>query len=149
MLADKDSGVPLPAAGVCFSRWVDLECTGESMSANDHLDDFIKYGGLLARANSYPGDAGPRLPWASALFGDLSGLPPTLIHVGSAEALLDDSLWLEALAKDAGVSGTINAWDDMVHVWQAFAVILPEARSPSTKLGSSLGTILAVRVKSH
>ena len=135
MLAAKDSGVPLPAAGVCFSPWVDLECTGESMSANDHLDDFIKYGGLLARANSYLGDADPRHPWASALFGDLSGLPPTLIHVGSAETLLDDSLRLEALAKDAGVSVTIKVWDDMVHVWQAFAAILPEAQQSIDEAG--------------
>jgi monoterpene epsilon-lactone hydrolase len=135
MLAAKDSGVPLPAAGVCFSPWVDLECTGESMSANDHLDDFIKYGGLLARANSYLGDADPRHPWASALFGDLSGLPPILIHVGSAETLLDDSLRLEALAKDAGVSVTIKVWDDMVHVWQAFAAILPEAQQSIDEAG--------------
>jgi acetyl esterase/lipase len=105
------------------------------MSANDHLDDFIKYGGLLARANSYLGDADPRHPWASALFGDLSGLPPTLIHVGSAETLLDDSLRLEVLARDAGVSVTIKVWDDMVHVWQAFAAILPEAQQSIDEAG--------------
>ena len=47
LLAARDSALPIPAAGVCFSPWVDLECTGDSMSVNDHLDDFIKYEGLI------------------------------------------------------------------------------------------------------
>ena len=81
MLASRDSGVPLPAGGVCFSPWVDLECSGESMAENDHLDDFIKYGGLSARAMAYLGDADPKHPWASALHADLRGLPPMLIHL--------------------------------------------------------------------
>ncbi|MCH7737316.1 MAG: alpha/beta hydrolase [Chloroflexi bacterium] len=135
MLAAKDAGVPLPAAGVCFSPWVDLECSGESMAANDHLDDFIKYGGLSARAQSYLGGADPKHPWASALFADLRGLPPLLLHVGSVETLLDDSTRLAALAEDAGVHVTLKIWDDMVHVWQAFAAILPEGRQSIEEAG--------------
>lgn len=136
LLAAKDSGVPLPAAGLCFSPWVDLECIGESMSANDHLDDFIKFGGLSARAQSYLGDADPKHPWASALHADLRGLPPLLIHVGSAETLLDDSTRLTALCKDAGVDVTLKIWEDMVHVWQVFAAILPEGQQSIEESGA-------------
>ena len=135
MLASRDSGVPLPAAAVCFSPWVDLECSGESMAANDHLDDFIKYAGLSARAESYLGGADPRHPWASAIHAGLRGLPPMLIHVGSAETLLDDSTRLAALAGDAGVDVTLKIWDDMVHVWQAFASILPEGQQSIEEAG--------------
>jgi acetyl esterase/lipase len=39
------------------------------------------------------------------------------------------------LAKDAGVSVTIKVWDDMVHVWQAFAAILPEAQQSIDEAG--------------
>ena len=136
LLAARDAGTPLPAAGVCFSPWVDLECSGESMAANDHLDDFIKYGGLLARAESYLGGADPENPLASALFADLRGLPPLLVHVGSAETLLDDSTRLAALAKKAGVDLTLKIWDDMVHVWQAFASILPEGQQSIEETGA-------------
>ena len=136
LLAVRDAGVPLPAAGVCFSPWTDLECTGESMSANDHLDDFIKYGGLLARAQSYLGGADPKHPWASALYADLTGLPPLLVHVGSAETLLDDSTRLVGVAKRAGVDITLKIWDDMVHVWQAFASILPEGQQSIEESGA-------------
>ena len=136
LLAVRDAGVPLPAAGVCFSPWVDLECTGESMSANDHLDDFIKYGGLLARAQSYLGGADPKHPWASALYADLTGLPPLLVHVGSAETLLDDSTRLVGVAKRAGVDITLKIWEDMVHVWQVFASILPEGQQSIEESGA-------------
>ena len=136
LLAARDAGTPLPAAGVCFSPWVDLECSGESMAANDHLDDFIKYGGLSARAESYLGGADPENPLASALFADLRGLPPLLVHVGSAETLLDDSTRLAALAKKAGVDLTLKIWDDMVHVWQAFASILPEGQQSIEETGT-------------
>ena len=135
MLASRDSGVPLPAAAVCFSPWVDLECSGESMAANDHLDDFIKYAGLSARAEAYLGGADPKHSWASAIHADLRGLPPMLIHVGSAETLLDDSTRLAALAGDAGVDVTLKIWDDMVHVWQAFASILPEGQQSIEEAG--------------
>lgn len=135
LLASRDSGVPLPSAGVCFSPWVDLECTGESMAANDHLDDFIKYGGLSTRAESYLGDANPRHPLASALFADLRGLPPMLVHVGSAETLLDDSTRLVKLAEQAGVDVTLKIWEDMVHVWQVFASILPEGQQSIEEAG--------------
>ena len=135
LLAARDSALPLPAAGVCFSPWVDLECTGDSMSVNDHLDAFIKYEGLFARAQSYLGEADPKHPWASALYADLHGLPPLLIHVGSAETLLDDSTRLAILAKDSGVDVSLKIWDDMVHVWQLFASVLPEGQQSIDESG--------------
>ncbi len=135
LLAARDAALPLPAAGVCFSPWVDLECTGESMSVNDHSDAFIKYEGLFARAQSYLGEADPKHPWASALYADLHGLPPLLIHVGSAETLLDDSTRLAILAKDSGVDVSIKIWDDMVHVWQLFASVLPEGQQSIDESG--------------
>ena len=136
LLAARDSGVDLPAAGICFSPWVDLECSGASMAANDHLDDFIKYRGLSARAESYLGGADPKHPWASALYADLRGLPPLLVHVGSAETLLDDSTRLVASAERAGVDITFKIWEDMVHVWQAFASILPEGQQSIEEAGA-------------
>ncbi|GIT45312.1 MAG: hypothetical protein Ct9H300mP11_32480 [Chloroflexota bacterium] len=107
---------------------IDMECTGASMSANANLDVFIGYNGLLSRAQSYLGEAAPRNPLVSALYADLKGLPPLLIHVGSDEALLDDSTRLAALATDFGVDVTLKIWDNMVHVWQVFSSYYQKAR---------------------
>ena len=82
------------------------------------------------------GGADPKHPWASALYADLRGLPPLLVHVGSAETLLDDSTRLVASAERAGVDITLKIWDDMVHVWQAFASILPEGQESIEEAGA-------------
>jgi monoterpene epsilon-lactone hydrolase len=57
----------------------------------------------------------------SPLFGDLARLPPLLIQVGGAEALLEDSVRLARAAAEAGCEVVLEQWPNMIHVWQAFA----------------------------
>ncbi|PKB71388.1 MAG: hypothetical protein BZY87_05905 [SAR202 cluster bacterium Io17-Chloro-G6] len=59
----------------------------------------------------------------------------TLIQVGSAEILLDDSTRLATLAKQSGVDVTLKIWEDMGHVWQVFASILPEGQQSIEQAG--------------
>ena len=128
LLALRDAGVPLPATGVCISPWVDLEGTGESMTTKAALDPMVQREPLLQMAQLYLGGADPRGPLASPLFGELRGLPPLLIQVGTAETLLDDSTRLAQRAREAGVEVELEAWPDMIHVWHAFAALIPEGR---------------------
>ena len=67
----------------------------------------------------------PTDPLASPLYADLSGLPPLLLHAGSYEVLLDDSVRLAQRAEAAGVPVTLRTWPVVPHVWQLFP--LPEA----------------------
>ena len=57
-----------------------------------------------------------------------TGLPPLLLQVGSAEILLDDAVRVAERARDAGVEVELRVWPDMIHVWHAFADILPEGQ---------------------
>ncbi len=59
--------------------------------------------GLLAMAKAYLGSADARDPLASPLYAKLSGLPPLLIQVGTAEILLDDATRVAERARAAGV----------------------------------------------
>ncbi|MBW1847282.1 MAG: alpha/beta hydrolase fold domain-containing protein, partial [Deltaproteobacteria bacterium] len=72
--------------------------------------------------------ADPKTPQASPIYADLKGLPPLLIQVGTAEILLDDAKRLAEGAKAAGVEVNLEVWDDMVHVWQFFVSMVPEAQ---------------------
>ena len=72
---------------------------------------------------------------ASPIYGDLKGLPPILIQVGTAELLLDDSLNFAKRAKEAGVDITLDIWEDMPHVFQAFAAFAPEGQQGIDKIG--------------
>ena len=70
-----------------------------------------------------------RNPLASPLHGELHGLPPLLLHVGSRETGLDDSVQFAAKAQAVGVTVRLVNWPGMIHFFQQFAGQLPEARS--------------------
>jgi epsilon-lactone hydrolase len=89
-------------------------------------------------ADAYLGGRDPKTPNASPLFAELRGLPPLLIHVGTAETLLDDSQRFAERARAASVNVSVEAWDDMIHVWHAFAFILPEGRQAIERIGEYL-----------
>jgi monoterpene epsilon-lactone hydrolase len=135
LVALRDAGQPLPAAGVCLSPWVDLEGLGESMQTKAALDPMVQREPLRKMAALYLGGADPRTPLAAPLYADLSGLPPLLIQVGTAETLLDDSVRLAERARKAGVDVILEPWDDMIHVWQAFALLLPEGQQAIERIG--------------
>jgi monoterpene epsilon-lactone hydrolase len=127
LLALRDGGHPMPAAGFCLSPWVDLACGGGTYDTKADVDPMCTRDGLSEMAAAYAGDHDLRHPLVSPLHADLSGLPPLLIHVGTAEVLLDDAVVLAERARAAGVDVRLEAWDDLVHVFQAFAPMVPEA----------------------
>jgi len=135
LVALRDAGDSLPAAAVCLSPWVDMEGIGESMTTKAEADPMVNREDLLEGAQAYLGGADPRTPLAAPLYADLKGLPPLLIHVGTAETLLDDSTRLAERAKAAGVDVTLEPWDDMIHVWQFLASMLPEGQQAIDRIG--------------
>ena len=135
LVALKYFGDPLPAGGISHSGWTDLAHTGESFVTKAEADPLLDKDMLEGMAAAYLGDRPRTTPLASPYYADLSGLPPLLVQVGTAEVLLDDSLRLAEKAKGAGVDVTLEVWDDMPHVWQAFASFLPEGRQALESCG--------------
>ena len=135
LVALRDAGDPLPAAGVCISAWTDLAHTGQSLVTKADVDPFVQPKVLVDMAKLYLGDRDLRTPLASPLYADLHGLPPLLIHVGSSEVLLDDSTRLAERATDAGVEVVLEVWEDMVPDWQNFAPFLPEGQQSLDRIG--------------
>lgn len=135
LLALRDQGDPPPAGGVCISPWTDLACTGESMTSRAAEDPMVQRDGLLDMAAAYLAGQDPRAPLASPLYAELRDLPPLLVHVGTAETLLDDATRLAGRAREAGVAVELEVWDDMIHVWHAFAPLLPEADEAIARIG--------------
>lgn len=122
----REKGERLPAAAVCLSPWVDLEGIGESMTTKAAEDPIVQKDRLVQMAQRYLGGADARHPLAAPLYADLRGLPPLLIQVGTAETLLDDARRITERARAAGVDVTLEEWEDMIHVWQIFAPMVPE-----------------------
>ena len=142
MMAVRDSALPLPAAGVSISPWLDLECSGASMKSKAETDlalsrDELLHAGRLYRgATTGDGRGGQLAP----LNADLSGLAPLLIQVGSSEILLDDATRLAARAGAADVSTRLEIWPNMPHVWHLFGFMLSEGRDAIQNAGDFLKT---------
>lgn len=136
LLAIRDAGEPVPAAGIGISPWVDMEGTGESMTTRAAVDPVVQKEGLLGMAKLYLGGADPKNPLAAPLHGNLAGLPPLLIQVGDSETLLDDATRITERARKAGVGVTLKVWDEMPHVWHLFAPILPEGQQAIEEIGA-------------
>ena len=138
LVALRDAGDPLPAAAVGISPWTDLALTGESMRTRADVEVMLQPAGMPETAATYLAGADPRHPYASPLYADLRGLPPILIHVGDAEVILDDSTRFAVKAREAGVDIALEVWDDMPHVWHAFAGLLPESDKAIERIGEWL-----------
>ncbi|MCX7619247.1 MAG: alpha/beta hydrolase [Acidimicrobiales bacterium] len=134
LLRLKHEQMPMPAACVLFSPWLDLAGSGDSMATNAGSDIILDPATLDWWAANY---AGERLsdPLVSPLFGDLVGLPPLLIQVAGKEVLLDDARRFAAKAKAAGVDVELTEFDEMCHAWQLFAGLVPEADEALAEAG--------------
>jgi epsilon-lactone hydrolase len=136
LVALRDLGAPMPAAGVCISPWVDFEAEGESMTSRAAQDPLVTREMILNLAKMYMGEKGSlREPLAAPINAYLNDLPPLFIQVGNSETLLDDSTRLADKAKEAGVEATLQIWDEMPHVWHLAAPNLPEGQEAIDKIG--------------
>jgi len=128
LLKLRDSSLPRPAAAVVLSPWTDLALTGASLTLNAKLDAIVQAEDAPIFAADYLAGTDPRHPYASPLYGDPTGLPPTLIQVGSEEVLRDDAVRMAEKMQRAHCQAELQIWPRMPHVWHFLAPILPEAR---------------------
>lgn len=135
LVALRDAVEPLPAAAVAVSPWVDMEVLGKSVVTRAAVDPLVQRDTLLEMARTYLGDTDPRTPLASPIHADLAGLPPLLIQVGTAEVLYDDATRLAERAESADVEVVFEPWEDMIHMWHAFAHMLPEGQQAIDRIG--------------
>ena len=140
LIAARDRGVRQASGGIGLSAWADLAAGPEELSAFGLNDPTIPDNSVAITASQewaamYAGDADRSDPLVSPIFGDYSGIPPMLLQAGAVEMICRDTERVAAGAREAGVEVTEEVWDDMFHVWQAFAPMLPEAQQAIDRIG--------------
>ncbi len=128
LVALRDAGLPMPAAAVCLSPWVDLSCSLPSSALSRPPDPVIDGEVLRAMARAYLGRRSPRTPGASPLFADLRELPPLLVQAAANEVLTDEAVELARAAAGAGVAVTLELWPRFVHVGPWYARVFDDGR---------------------
>ena len=137
LVATRDAGEALPAAAVLMSPTVDLTSSGASMTERADQDPISTPAMLRQFATDYLAGADPKTPLASPLFASLSGLPPLLVQVGTADVLLSDSERLAAAATEAGVDVSLEIGEGLPHVYQIM-LGTPEAAEATERIGKFL-----------
>lgn len=111
----KEKSLPLPNGLIAISPWVDLTLSGESYETNRDNDPSLTEELIRFYAECYAGDE--TNPEVSPLFGDLEGLPPSLIFVGGDEILLDDSRRMHEKLLQAGCKSRLIVAPERWHAY--------------------------------
>lgn len=136
LVALRAEGVAMPGVMALLGPWVDLTLSGNSMIGNLRNEAMVStLEGINICTRLYLQGHMPGDPVASPLFADLSGLPPTLIHVGAPEILRDDSTRLAQKMRDAGGEVWCDVYPRMPHVWHRLGPLLPETRRSIVEIG--------------
>ena len=120
----RDKGLPLPSSLMVMSPWTDL--------SNAHLyspecEPVLQRSWIDKAARLYCGSEPVATPYVSPVYGDLSGLPPLLIQVGSQEILLNDAQRLANVANRDSVETRLEIYNSLWHVFQVHAGQLTRA----------------------
>ena len=140
----RDQGLRLPNAVIALGPATDATFSSPSFLHNAATDPML--GPVFAHLPRLPrfllfwmawlsNRIHPCDPAVSPTIGDLSGLPPILVHASEAEMLLDDSRRYVNKAQASGSPVTLQLWPHMVHVWHIFEHKLPEARHAFEEIG--------------
>jgi acetyl esterase/lipase len=130
-----------PACAWLLSPWTDLTMSGETLATKDAIDPLIHKAYLDELADAYaPPSIDRRDPLISPLFADLTGFPPALIQVGSAETLLADATRLALAAGVADLDVTLQIWPHMIHAWPVWNAKLADGRRALTYAGQFIRT---------
>jgi epsilon-lactone hydrolase len=134
----RDHGLPLPAAALVMSPYVDLTLAGATMETRREVDPLLSRELLQPRVTDYTSGQDAALGLISPLFASLSGLPPLIIQAGTHEVLLDDAARLARQAATADVEVTLEITPGVPHVFQAYHAILDEATAALDRAGQFL-----------
>ncbi len=131
----RDRNRAMPTGAVLLSPWTDLVGTVESRTTCEAVDPIFSAQTMNFLASLYSGTEDKHNPLISPIYADLHGFPPLRIDVGRDEVLLDDFLQVAEHARAAHVPVELVVWDDMWHVFQQYASVLPEGQQSLEQIG--------------
>jgi acetyl esterase len=116
-LRDKGLVAPFVGAALQFGAY---DLSGQSPSGRVIADEFF--------IQAYAGTVTDRTnPDISPLFGDLEGLPPALLVVGTSDVLLEDNLAMAARLSAAGAEVDVRVYPESPHGFTSFPTAMAEA----------------------
>lgn len=135
LLLARERGVPMPAAIMPLSPWVEMEATDAIFDTNDR-DLIATREVVVSSAEVFLGETDPRDPLAAPIYADLAGFPPIYLTAGGSENVVFAARALLEHADAAGVEARLEIVADMQHGFQLLAGAVPEADASISRLAA-------------
>jgi len=127
----------LPSHVILLSPWLDVTMSNPEISDVQAKDKMLGIEGLVLCGKAYAGDADPKNPWISPIYGSMDGLPRISMFMGTHDLLWPDGNKLCQLLEKKRVEFDYFEYPEMFHVWMALTM-LPESRSVVKQVGELL-----------
>lgn len=138
--------LPMPAAAVLFSPFLDLSCIDLASRDAARRDPFIPPARAVEAGLTYAGEFAFTHRRLNVFKGNKRRWPPVLIQVGDTECLLGDSERLCQSITAAGGHCELQVWPGQVHVFPAFFPLIPEGRLAIRYVGKFLRSATSAAV---
>ena len=113
-------GLRVPDAMALLSPAADLRTDAELYQPTATSDPTLNLQHINEVLAAYGAGKDPTDPTLSPLFGELTGMPATLITTGTRDLLLSSCLRLYRQMKRAGVDVECRVWDGLWHVFEYY-----------------------------
>jgi acetyl esterase/lipase len=131
-----DQRIPKTTGLALMSPWTDLALNNGTHTSKAAVDPYFPTTERLKlAAKHYAGKTDLSHPLVSLQYAHVHNLPPVVIHVGTLEALLDDSITITKRMNEQGSSATIKEFPGMWHVWQTLHGRMREVDQSLEELG--------------
>jgi len=128
LLKARDAKIPLPVAGILISPYLDIWQADGTYLTKALEDTFLSPEAFALFKTSYIGTSDKQHnPEVSPIYGDLRGLPPLFLQVGTAEMLLDNSTRFAEKARNAGIKVELDIIEGGIHTMALWPPMIPEA----------------------
>jgi epsilon-lactone hydrolase len=127
-----DAQLPPPRRLVLIAPWLDLTLDNPAIHDVEIHDPMLTRVGLLELGRSWAGGDDPTGPRLSPVRGQLSGLPPIDVYVGSRDLFHPDSVRLQQLGAAQQVPVTVTTCRGGIHVYPLTPT--PEGRAAATAI---------------
>jgi acetyl esterase/lipase len=128
-MKQRDDGRAVPGKLVLFSPWLDLALTHPDIAALEKKDRVLGRSGVVEAGQWYANGLNGQTPYLSPLYGDLAGLPPMLLLVGTREIFLPDCRAFRDKAIAGAAPLTYREYPEMFHAWPLLFRMVPEGEA--------------------
>jgi monoterpene epsilon-lactone hydrolase len=127
----KELGLPLPGALMAGTPWADLTKTGDTYYTNEFVDNVLctNDGVLGAAAKLYAGTHDLKEALLSPIYGDLSGLPPTVLISGTRDLFLSNTVRVHQKLLQSGVQAELLVFEAQSHAQYLIVADAPESET--------------------